>query len=455
MVDRWQRCRDTYDGGDAVKGATEKYLPRLDSHDTTEGTGSYKQYLARALFYNAMGRTVDGLAGYVFQKAPNVEAPSIKEHTKDITLTGVTLELFSLHAVQEVLKTGRQGILVDMAGEEAPQQRPYWVSYRAEDIISWKTERRDGDQILTRVVLKETTEDPKEKDPWEMEEIEQCRVLELTGEGYTQTIYRKKENTDKWEAEEPMTPLRKGDTLEFIPFVFLGPTSITPDVAKPPLIDLADINLSHYRGNADLKHGLHFTALPTPWISGAQGSDSGRLFLGSGTVWELSENGKAGMLEFTGEGLKAIREDLEHMERMMAAVGARLLEEQARTQETATAVGMRHAGEQATLRTIAQTSEQGLTVALQYHAWWVGTQAKPEDTGASVELNKDYFATRLSAQDLQALVMSLQAEGISYETFYYNLTRGELARPGVTAEEELAAIGRGGGGQGLNIGDED
>jgi hypothetical protein len=218
-------------------------------------------------------------------------------------------------------------------------------------------------------------------------------------------------------------------------------------VVRPPLEDLADVNVSHYCGYADLKHGLHWTALPTPVVMGSTLSkDEKELAIGSGVAWQLEKDGNAMMLEFSGNGLAAIREDLQDMQRMMATLGARLLEEQPKIGETATAVSMRHAGEHATLRTIAQAVELGLTFVLQWMAWWMGTEETPADTEALVELNKDYFATRLTAQDLNALVMSLQAEAISYETFYAALVRGELARPGITAEEEKAEIGRGGGG---------
>ena len=37
---------------------------------------------------------------------------------------------------------------------------------------------------------------------------------------------------------------------------------------KFPLADIIVVNLDHYRLTADYKHGMHFTALPTAWVSG-------------------------------------------------------------------------------------------------------------------------------------------------------------------------------------------
>jgi len=454
MLPRWQRCRDTFEGSDAVKGRGTRYLPALESH-ATDASG-YAAYVMRALFFNAMGRTVQGLAGGIFQKPPSINAPSsILDHTADITLGNRSLDMFALGATEEVLVTGRHGVLVELPGEESAAARPYWVEYRAEDIISSRTERRGGDEVLTLVVLKETVHEPDAEDPFVLKEITQYRVLGLGAvidggpDVYAQSVWRKRTDItgDEWIVTETIIPTRRGEPLTFVPFVFLGSKSVSAKIEKPPLVDLADVNLSHYRGSADHKHGLHQVALPTPWVAGMKGGDDGEpLPLGSGVVWELDENGKAGMLEFTGAGLDAIRQDMQDMQAMMATLGAKLLEEQPRVAETATAVGMRQSGEQATLRTIAQSVEQGLSMALQFHAWWVGTEATPADVEASVELNKDFLSVKASPEEVKALLLAWQSDAISFETLYFGLQGGEWARPGVSAEDELAAIRRGGGG---------
>lgn len=123
----------------------------------------------------------------------------------------------------------------------------------------------------------------------------------------------------------------------------------------------------------------------------------------------------------------------------MATLGARILEDQPAVAETATGIVMRHAGEHASLKSITETVELGLTVVARWHAWLVGT-GDLGDVNAGVELNKDFFGARMQPGELQALVGALQAETISYETFYYNITRGELTRPGIDYTEEKQAI---------------
>ena len=149
---QWSIVRDCAAGSDAVKARKTKYLPMLDSHHAKPE--KYTDYLQRALFYNATGRTIQGLAGGIFQKAPSVEAFNALEDTKDITLTGEPLEMFALKTTKEYLTTGRYGILVDMSSEEAVSPRPYWCGYDAESIINWRFERFGGDAELCFVVLR-------------------------------------------------------------------------------------------------------------------------------------------------------------------------------------------------------------------------------------------------------------------------------------------------------------
>jgi hypothetical protein len=449
-IKKWTRARDCFEGSDAVKDRGADYLPLLDTHNTGDDQG-YEAYKTRALFYNATGRTVEGLAGFIFQKDPEWDIPKkFEDHLKDVTMDGVDATTFALRLAREILLTGRVGLLLDMqkeGGEESP--RPYWIIYDAEDIISWRVERREGDPaVVTRIVLRETDEDPDPNDEFEFEEVEQYRVLELNKQGvYQQTVWRKEsKSADKWSRHgDVVIPERRGEPLSFIPFVFGSPTSLEATIEKGPLYDMIEVNLSHYRTMADLEHGRHFTALPTPWFSGARPSDE-TLTLGSGVAWELDQGGSAGMLEFTGAGLSALVTAEQDKRKMMAVLGARMLEEQPSTQETATAFMGRHTGEGASLRTIGGVIERMLNRVLRWHVWWLSTEAKPEDVKASVELNREFFMLRLNPQEVQAQLGLLQAEAISYMTFYHNLSAGGWTRADTNAEEEREQIQKEGGG---------
>jgi hypothetical protein len=80
-------------------------------------------------------------------------------------------------------------------------------------------------------------------------------------------------------------------------------------IDEPPLIDLVDANLALYGINADYRHGLHFTGLPTPVVSGYQPQKDGeKFYIGSTSAWVFPDpQAKAVFLEFTGQGLDALK----------------------------------------------------------------------------------------------------------------------------------------------------
>lgn len=444
---RWSRARDCYAGAESIKAAGITYLPALASHKGKPEL--YDQYAMRGVFFNATRRTVDGLSGAIHQKPPVVECPDgILEQMDDVTMSGMSLELFAQQTTREVLQVGRYGILVDMpdgSADAGAELRPYWAGYRAEDIVSWRTMRRAGDEILTRVVLCEELDEPDLEDEFATVRVTQYRVLELLPSGYQQRLFRMVKNADgssSWIAQgATIVPTRRGVPLPFIPFVFVSPTTTSASVEASPLDDLVELNLSHWRTMVDLEHGMHFLALPTPWVSGSLASDDGgAMSIGPSEMLLLDKDGRAGMLEFTGQGLQTLERADERKRKMMATLGARLLEEQPRAGETATAVNLRHSGEQATLRTVAKSVQDGLTAALWWHDWWTSLIVDPRDSGSMIELNQDFMATRMTHEELRTWLLAIQADQVAYETFYAALERGGLTRPGVDAEEEKRLI---------------
>lgn len=462
QLTRWQRCRDAYDGGDAVKARGSVYLPRLDAQSEAE----YGAYKLRADFYGATARTVDGLAGAVLRKEPAVAVPdNIRPHLEDVTSEGVPLEAFAKALVEQDLTVGRAGLMVDLPQKEQAEARPYWVSYRAEQVINWRTAVRNGRKVLVLVVLEETTSEADAGDPFAQKAVTQYRVLQLRAETpggaetYTVTLYKKAATTadgkaEEWLPDPPVTPKRRGDALEFIPFVFLGPTGITADVEKPPMLDLVDMNFSHYRSSADLERARFFTSSPTPYICGfngagvtpaSEGNPEGKPVatpvyrIGSSVAWTFtSPDTKVGMLEYTGQGLGALQSALKDKQELMSVLGARLLESQKADAEAAATVRLRHAGDESVLKKITMAVDQALTQALRWHVWWAGLTTPADQI--TVTLNTDFLAPGVTADLLAKLLLMLQAGEISSKTLYHNLTRAELTRPGVTFDQEHQEI---------------
>lgn len=449
FVPKWAKCRDVVSGEDAIKAAGEKYLPRLGGQESA----SYEAYKMRGMFYGGTARTKEALIGMVFRKEPTFAVPNVVEpYLQDVTLNDTPMETFAVTTLGEVLTVGRYGILVDFQNDEVAEQkrRPYWVPYCTEQIINWRQTMHGGDKVLTLVVLKETRE--QDKPDYGYEDVTRWRVLQLLNGVYTVNVWEKEKSPnaagiDKFVlVEGPMTPTRRGATLDFIPFVIIGPTALGPDPQPPPLLELANVNLSLYRTETDLEHGAHWTALPTVVIIGAAlpGGDQGAapLKIGSGSSIDLPMNGDAKMLEFQGQGLGALEKRAAVKIERMAVLGARLIEAPESQQGNETVIGaqQRQTASHAVLKTIAKTTSQGLTRATRLLAWWMGATQNINDEAINMALNLAFDPTHVSGDLLKSLLLGVQSGAMSFKWFYHLMTQAELTIPDVTADEEWAQI---------------
>ena len=482
----WLRARDVLAGEDAVKYAGERYLPRLEG----QSEGEYAAYRARASYFNATARTADGYLGLVFRRPPFIKVPeggsvlgkAMAGFVNDADMLGTSLADYARNVVKEVVAVGRAGTLVDWEGES--EQRVYASLYTAEQILNWRMERIKGRNVLTLLCLHERARGiGDEADEFETKEGEQIRVLKLVersglrveslekaeiqkahavARAYVVEIWRKEKASpstlspqssttpkERWVLVDRRVPLRFGKPLPLIPFVFHGSSNFLPGVDKLPLADVIAVNLDHYRLDADYKHGMHFTALPTAWVSGFDKSDP--LRVGSSTAWVTDTIGAAaGFLEYTGQGLTTFERAMDRDERQMAILGARLLETQKRVGEAAEAIELRQSGENSILGSLAASVGHSLTQVLRWAYWWNSTEALPEDVSRDqvlMELNTDFSTKGLAAPEIVAVVQAWQSGALSRDSMLELFRRGEVLPEGRTNEEEARLIQKEGNAQ--------
>ncbi len=457
-VGAWIRAREVLAGEDAVKSAGEKYLPRLEAQTDEE----YDAYRARASLFNATARTADGYLGLLFRRAPFIKVPeganalgkAMRAFVNDADMLGMSFASYSRNVAREVIAVGRAGTLMDWEGES--ENRVYASLYTAENILNWRVERIRGRNVLTLLVLHETVRrtgvQTKNADEFDVKFGEQIRALKLADDGCRVEVWRPKKDqkdgkdTKEWELVETRIPLRLGKPLPLIPFVFHGACHAMPDIDKLPLGDVTAVNLDHYRLHADYRHGMHFTALPTAWVSGFD--KAATLRIGSSTAWVTDTPGAtAGFLEYTGQGLTTFERAMDRDERLMAILGARLLESQKRVGEAAEAIELKQSGENSILGALAGSVGMSLTHVLRWAHWWNSTEAMPDDVSneqVTIELNTDYSTRGLSANEIIAVVQAWQNGALSRDSMLDIFRRGEVLPEGRTNEEEvrLIAIGK-------------
>lgn len=441
---KWKKCRDCFAGEEAVKAAKDDYLPKLNGSDQAE----YEAYVKRASFYSASRRTVQAMTGLVMKQDAELvspEAPNKSYGVDNLGLNGEPVLLLAKKTLGEVIAMGRVGLLVDL--EDAVAPRPYVALYITESIINWATEVNNGREILSMVMLHEPTFSPKAEDPYEWEATDFYRELFLQNGVYNVRRWKKikvtKDNKEQigFEQVGPVTiPKRQGGkSFDFIPFAFCSVMGLAPEVEDSPILDLVNVNLSHYRNGADLEHGLHYTALPTAWVSGFDIKTT-KLKIGSSDAWVSdNENAKCGYLEFTGAGLSAIEKQLDRKEAQMAILGARMLENPKRGVESADAIGLRTAGEHGVLAGCALSVSAAWTNVLN----WVGMYAGEMAPDYKLVLSTDFNPAVLDPTMFTALSGAVQAGNMSWEAFFYNCQQYGLYPDGTSMEDEQELIAAG------------
>ncbi len=441
----WELIRTLIKGERAIKDATTTYLPKLSGQDSDE----YLSYRNRPAFYNAFGRTVQGLTGAIMRKDPDITASdAVIEMSEKLTRDHRSLREVATSAVKDVIAFGRYGILVDapIDGGDA-----YIAEYKAEDILNWYQEEVGDSYMLTFLALRENADqyDAKEYEVTQMENIRiyyidpedgfvKVQLYKWSEPSANKVVKGTKSTSGTWTPvwENPQVPLAGGQKLIDIPFFFFGAEDNTPNISQSPLLDLANVNIAHWKMSADLAHGLHYTALPTPWAAGFDTKT--KLYIGPGKAWVSSApDATCGYLEFTGQGLKAIENDLDRKEKQMAVLGSRLIEGQRVGVEAAETARIRQSGEVNSLVTTSKLVSKSLSRVLEVLALWRSVPTSEETT---VELNTDFIDIALSPEEITALLGALQAGKISHETFLWNLKEGELLPPGVSIEDEKEKI---------------
>jgi hypothetical protein len=431
---QWEKVRACLEGEEVVKQQGAALLPK-PSGQTTE---QYDAYRARASFYAICERTLRGLSGLVLRNAPAITVPPrLEPILKTATTDGHTMDVLVSEVLDEVMALGRYGLLVDYPVGATSTDVPSFATYKAEDIVNWRVSILNGKRVVTRVVLSDFADDDDEGSS------ESYLELEIVNGVYMSRHYTVDNGQPVLVSERQ--PTVGGRMLNGIPFVFMSPYNLKPATSKPPFLDLANMNIAHYRNSADYEHALFLTAQPTPWISGNITEADKPRSIGAGSLWCLPEGASAGMLEFSGAGLAAQRQAMMDKEDRMAALGARMIKDASTAAETAETARLRGRAETSLLASTVRMVQAGIKSALSIAAEWVGASADDVD----VRLNTDFVEARLSAQELTTLVAAWQSGAISRETMHVNLQKGEIMPSDRSWEDEKDAIDMEGGGIGV------
>ena len=449
LSERWSVCREVIAGEDVVKSKGQKYLPMAMLKCKEEQKARYEAYKMRTPFIPFTYMASQVQHAMVFRRTPTIMCSEEFRNSGSLSNVdgkGNSLYQFCSNLFEDLIVTGFGGCLLDMPpardgmtkyDAEKEGIRPYLTYYPAENIINRIFDNSSGISRLKLVVLREKVN--VYRDEFTLLNRERYRVLAINDEGFYEQriyspVYDEKDNITDMSVE--IVPIFvNGQRINYIPFVLL-PTDVAE---KPPLYDLAMMNVHHYQVMADYYNGLHKVTMPTGYITGYTRSDDDEedeITLG-GDVFITEENSDAkfGMLSYAGEGMEHTKDGIDKIENLIAGIFMKSIAPDKKTSETAESAYVHRSGENARLATFARNVSEKISQIIQWYEEWNNY------TGAvEIHLNYDYETMSLDPNIINSIAnISGQGKFPLYCVFYI-LKQQELIDPDMNYDDFIFLI---------------
>ena len=423
IASKYETVKDCLSGQEKIKSLTVKYLPMPNVGTALDSSLRYQAYLERAVFYNVTGRTLSGMLGQIFVREPAMKYDDrLLPVIENADGTGLSIEQVSQVAVRYLIAYGRAGIFVDFPPMEGAdrtlfnenEMRPFMRVIAPWDIINWRIGRRGGRTVLTLVVIRESYESYTDKFALELRDRYYVLRLDEMGE-FIVDIYSDEETRNMYQLVGGGKPKdSRGQAFTELNFKFIGSENNSSSVDDPPLYDLAELNIAHYRNSADYQKSSFLAGQPSLIISGldetwANHLLGGEIIVGADRAIMLPENGRAELIQ-AGSNSQPY-ESMRHIELQMAATGARILE---RTTggRTATETRFDVNTENSTLASIAKNASDGVTDALRICQRFLGVNP---DSELEFSLNSDFELDSLSPEKISQIIYAVEKGALSWE----------------------------------------
>ena len=418
----WMLIEDLIGGTYEIRRRHRRYLPQ----EPREQDVSYDRRLSTSIcppYYQRLERM---LAGMLTRKPVRLNDTSdqIREQLFNVDLQGNDLNVWTYETARKMIRYGHVGVLVD-----APRDggRPYWTSYTPRDILGWRTEIIDGEQKLMQLRLSETIIVPD--GDYGEKEVQQIRVL---SPGEFKLFQRDEKRGDFRIVDEGRT------SLDRIPFSVAYSNRVNTLESRPPLEDIANLNLKAYQIQSDLDNQLHISAVPMLAFYGFP-SAAEEVSAGPGEAIAFPADGRAEYIAPSSDAFASQFQRLDQIEKQINELGLSAVLGQKLSAETAEAKRLDRSQGDSTMMVIAQNMQDMIDNCLQFHAQYLGDRQP-----GSCYVNRDFLGTRLEPQEIQALLQLYTAGTITQETLLMQLSEGEVLGDDFDVEEELDATQNGG-----------
>lgn len=406
----WETLQAVRDGTLALRAGGERWLPREPAESVVGyGIRLNRTFMTAPGFANAIQQFTDK----VFQKPVVIDKDGgqLGDIMDDTDGLGNNITVFARQVFQSALQNGLTNIqigypdaretlqaiqdargVVTLADAEMLALRPFLIHRPAPSVIGWRGMDVGGRMEIERVRIRETYEAPPTEEWDDDTAAVQVRVL---GPGYWQI----------WRAVDPKTKSGRAkiggkrtdwamvdggitDPLTRVPMV-----SIYFDdahgfmVAKPPLEQLAQINLCHWQSSSDQRTILKIARVPLLFGRGFTPEEvqGGLTIAVSQATFTSNPTAELGWVEHGGTAIEAGQRDLENLEAAMSAWTQDFLAREPQAGIAATSKAIDDAQTHSMIQALAAQTADGINAALDIACEWVRAPAGSVRVSIDVE----------------------------------------------------------------------
>ena len=436
MVKGWEIMKAVTNGTEYLRENSEAFLPLEPREDYT----AYLSRVNRAVFSPYTQRLIRAATGLIMRKPITLIGDSYWTDifAKDVDGCGSDLDEYARRVLICSLTYGQSHILVDypaptgalsLAEERAQNRRPYWIEIDPTNIYGWRLDREVNYGSIIQARIAEKAVVPSGE--FGEQVFDQVRVIEPGKYSIYRKVSPKKDlinlqdttyagNFDGPENEKDYELVDSGAfSLGEVPLVSVYSGKTDTLTSKPPLLDIAYLNLAHFQRQADLIHSLHVASQPLLVMEGWD-DQTKDMAISVNYAMATQPGNKVYYVEPAASAFEAQAAEIQELQLQMATLGISTLSQQKFVAESADARRLDRVDTNSMLSMVSLELEQKLQKVFNLSANYLGIEP-PE-----VKISRDFDIERLIGQDITALTSLFDQKVIDREEFRDILVQGEV-----------------------------
>lgn len=468
MLPRWKKIDTVLGGTEAMRAAGKAFTPQHPA----ESDDAFLERLHRNVLFNMTEITLDFLVGEPFSD-PVEKSEDLPEELMplldDVDLQGNNIDVFARNWFRNGVAKGFGAVLVEfprtnempdrtVADDLREMVRPYWVQIPPENIIFASATKVDGREVLTHVRLRE--EVVEQVGFAEVSQV-RIRVFDLVDAGqpvaipsqllnnglqdvdvstvddsgvaivaftqakvqvsiYKEDVTKQEDSEERWVLEDVFFM-----DINRIPLAVFYAERDGLLLAKPPLLDLADLNIAHWQSSSD--QIMVLTVARFPILASSGSIDDQKVTVGPHNWLNVKDpQGRWYYVEHTGASIESGRKDLADREAQMSEYGAQFLKRRPGNM-TATQRALDSSEATSPLQDMAMRFNDAMNVAWEFNMLWL---RRAELENGSISVSTDFGDEGALQSDLAELGNARRNRDLSRPKYL-----SELERRGVLADD--------------------